>query len=55
MEEYSPEVLKYQRCADLHGKAVDVTVGRRNGVPAIFLRPEQVDSLAVDPQAQDHD
>lgn len=55
MEEYSPEFLKYERCADLYGNAVNVTVGRRNGIPAVFLRPEQDDSTSFDSQDQDHD
>lgn len=55
MEEYSPELLKYEQCADLYGNAVDVTVGRRNGTPAVFLRPEQNHSPSFDSQDQDHD
>jgi hypothetical protein len=55
MEEYSPELLKYQRYADLYGNAVDITVGRRNGIPAIFLRPAQDDCQSTDSQAENHD
>jgi hypothetical protein len=55
MEEYSPELLKYQRCADIHGNAVQVTVGRRNGTPAVFLRPDHDDFPSFDAQGQNHD
>jgi len=39
MEQNSPELLQFRRCRDLHGNSVDLTFGRRNGKPAVFLPP----------------
>ena len=44
MEQTSIELLRFRRCRDLHGNAVGVTVGRRNGKPAAFLTARFEDS-----------
>jgi hypothetical protein len=33
------ELLRFRRCRDLHGNAVHLTVGRRNGKSAVFIHP----------------
>ena len=33
------ELLRFRRCRDLRGTPVSLTVGRRNGKPAVFLHP----------------
>src|SRR5450432_1491704 len=39
MEEISPDLMRFRRCRDLHGSPVSLTLGRRNGKPAVFLPP----------------
>jgi hypothetical protein len=51
MEQSSLELLRFRRCQDLRGNEVGVTVGRRNGRPAAFLRPNSEDpESAPEPQ-----
>jgi len=45
MRESSFDLLRFRRCRDLHGNPVSLTIGRRNGQPAAFLRPLSEDPL----------
>ena len=45
MQESSSDLLRFRRCRDLHGNSVSLTIGRRNGQPAAFLRPLSEDPL----------
>ena len=52
MPQHEFEVLRFRRCRDLHGNPVPLTVGRRNGKPAAFLRPDIGDPApAPEPRA----
>jgi len=56
MDQTSIELLRFRRCRDLHGNAVGVTVGRRNGKPAAFLTARFEDSApAPEPQEFEDD
>jgi hypothetical protein len=39
----SLDLLRFRRCRDLHGNILNVTVGKRNGKPAVFIRPSLED------------
>ena len=56
MDQTSIELLRFRRCRDLHGNAVGVTVGRRNGKPAAFLTARFEDPApAPEPQEFEDD
>lgn len=51
MSETLSELLRFRRCRDLHGQTIIPNIGRRNGKPAVFLRPDIEDpSPAPEPQ-----
>jgi hypothetical protein len=48
MEEIHSEQLQFRHCRNLSGEAVAISVGRRNGRPAIFFPPD-IAELAAKP------
>lgn len=46
MEEIHSEQLQFRHCRNLSGEAVAISVGRRNGRPAIFFPPDIAEPAA---------
>ena len=47
MQDVNPELLRFRRCSNLQGTSINLTIGRRNGKPAAFIRPRIEDSSAA--------
>lgn len=43
------ELIRFRRCRNVHGSAVPVTIGRRNGKPAVFLSPDLREPIETSP------
>ena len=53
MEKIHSEQLQFRHCRNLSGEAVAISVGRRNGRPAIFFPPDIAEPAALPDPAPD--